>query len=75
MGNPELYNNDRSDTVKRKRYDLYVDESGQDTKGEFFIVTVVAVENSEEFRQHCESLEQSSGKRRLNGDQRRRYGV
>ena len=54
--------NDTPDTVKRKRYDLYVDESGQDTKGEFFVVTVVAVENSDKFRQYCESLEHSSGK-------------
>lgn len=42
--------NNTADTVKRKRYDLYVDESGQDTRGEVFVVTVVAVENSEKFR-------------------------
>ncbi len=59
---PELYNKVRLDTVKRQRYDLYVDESGQDTKGELFVVAVVATENSDEFRQYCESLEQSSGK-------------
>ncbi len=45
-----------------KRIDLYVDESGQDTKGKLFVVAVVAVENSDEFRQHCESFEKSSGK-------------
>ena len=45
-----------------KRVDLYVDESGQDTKGKLFVVAVVAVENSDMFRQHCESFEQSSGK-------------
>lgn len=49
-------------TVRRKRFDLYVDESGQNTKGELFVVAVVAVENCEEFRQHCESLEKSTGK-------------
>ena len=54
-----------SSGTKRARYDLYVDESGQDTKGELFIVAVVAVENSDEFRQYCESLEQSSGKGRV----------
>ena len=59
---PELYNKVQQDTVKRQRYDLYVDESGQDTKGELFVVAVVATENSDEFRQYCESLEQSSGK-------------
>ena len=51
-----------SSTVKQKRYDLYVDESGQDTRGEVFVVAVVAVENSEEFREYCKSLEKSSGK-------------
>ena len=59
---PELYNKVNPDTVKRQRYDLYVDESGQNTKGELFVVAVVATENSDEFRQYCESLEQSSGK-------------
>ena len=54
--------NDTTDPVGWMRYDLYVDESGQDTKGEMFVVAVVAVENSEEFRQYCESLEKSSGK-------------
>lgn len=48
-----------------QRVDLYVDESGQDTKGKLFVVAVVAVENSDEFRQYCESLEQSSGKRKV----------
>ncbi len=54
--------NDTPGTVKRQRYDLYVDESGQDTRGEMFVVAVVAVENSEVFRQYCETLERSSGK-------------
>ncbi len=54
--------NDTPGTVKRQRYDLYVDESGQDTRGEMFVVAVVAVENSEEFRKYCELLEKLSGK-------------
>ena len=51
-----------STTVKGKRVDLYVDESGQDTRGKLFVVAIVAVENSDEFRQYCESFEVSSGK-------------
>ena len=51
-----------STTAKAKRVDLYVDESGQDTKGKLFVVAIVAVENSDEFRQYCESFEASSGK-------------
>lgn len=51
-----------SGSRKQKRYDLYIDESGQDTRGEMFVVAVVAVENCEEFKQHCVSLEKSSGK-------------
>jgi len=62
LGSQNCVMNDTSGTVKRKRYDLYVDELGQDTKGKFFVVTVVAVENSDEFRQYCVSLEYSSGK-------------
>lgn len=45
-----------------KRIEFYVDESGQDTRGKFFIVAGVAVKNSDELRQHCESLEKTSGK-------------
>ncbi len=45
-----------------KRINLYVDESGQDTKGKLFVVAVVAVENSDELRLRCKSFEESSGK-------------
>lgn len=45
-----------------ERIDLYVDESGQDTKGELFVVAVVATEDSDKLRQLCESIEESSGK-------------
>ena len=47
---------------KPKRVDIYVDESGQDTRGKLFIVAVVAVEDSDESRGRCESFEKSSGK-------------
>ena len=55
-----MYNDSTS-----KRIDLYVDESGQDTKGKLFVVAGVAVENSDKLRQFCESLEKSSGKGKL----------
>ena len=48
-----------------KRIDLYIDESGQDTKGKLFVVAGVAVENSDALRQFCESLEKTSGKGRV----------
>ena len=51
--------------TKSTRIDLFADESGQDTKGKLFVVAVVAVENSDGFRQHCEDLERSSGKGKL----------
>ena len=57
-----MNSSDASVAVKRKRFDLYVDESGQDTKGKLFVVAVVAVENSDKSRQLCESVEKSSGK-------------
>ena len=49
-------------TAARKRVDLHVDESGQDTKGRLFVVAVVAVEDSDKLRQLCESFEEISGK-------------
>lgn len=48
-----------------KRIDLYVDESGQDTRGKLFVVAGIAVENSDELREFCESLEKTSGKGKL----------
>ena len=57
-------NNDVTpDTVKKSRYDLYVDESGQDTRGRSFYVAVIAIEDSDKFRQLCEATEEISGKR------------
>ena len=47
---------------KIRRLDLYVDESGQDTKGKLFVVAVVTVENSDEFRLRCDAIERNSGK-------------
>ncbi|MCG9131542.1 hypothetical protein J5I95_07670 [Candidatus Poribacteria bacterium] len=51
-------------TVKMKRIDLLTDESGQDTRGELFIVAsvVVASGNADETRQFYASLEKISGK-------------
>lgn len=45
-----------------ERIDLYVDESGQDTLGELFVIAGVAVENSDKARQLCKSIEITSGK-------------
>lgn len=45
-----------------KRIEFYVDESGQDTRGELFVVAGVAVKNSDELRERCKSLERRSGK-------------
>ena len=45
-----------------ERMDLYVDESGQDTQGELFVVAGVAVKNSDKARQRCKSIERTSSK-------------
>lgn len=43
----------------------YVDESGQDTKGEVFVVAVVvAAQRRDELLTRCEHLEEASGKRK-----------
>lgn len=47
---------------QKKRIDLYVDESGQDTRGKLFVVAVVAVENSDKLRLQCDTIEGTSGK-------------
>ncbi len=47
-----------------KRTEFYVDESGQDTGGELFIVACVAVKDSDALRRRCVSLESTSGKGR-----------
>ena len=47
-----------------KRFEFYVDESGQDTRGELFIVAGVAVKDSDALRERCVSLERTSGKGR-----------
>ncbi|MDE0424779.1 MAG: DUF3800 domain-containing protein [Candidatus Poribacteria bacterium] len=51
-------------SIEVKRIDLWVDESGQDTRGKLFIVAgaVVAAENRDEARQFYASLEKISGK-------------
>ncbi len=59
-----MYNTSKLITTRSKRIDLYIDESGQDTKGKIFVVAVavVAAENREATRQFYESLEKISGK-------------
>lgn len=60
-----MSNKSVSTAEKAKRLNLYVDESGQDTRGKLFVVAIVAVENSGALRQHCESFEKLSGKGRV----------
>lgn len=48
--------------TQKDRFDLYVDESGQDTKGKLFVVGVVTVENCDEIAMWCDSIERNSGK-------------
>ena len=57
-----MRSNPKSTAVNPNRLNLYVDESGQDTRGRLFIVAVVAVEKSDELSRLCESLEEVSGK-------------
>ena len=59
-----MHNNSKPIPAQSKRIDLYWNESGQDTKGRLFIVAGVAVEDSDNFRQLCESAEEISGKRK-----------
>lgn len=62
-----------------KKLYCYVDENGQDTKGDIFIVSVVVTEESrDELLTLCEQLEQISGKRKdkwgnAKHDRRMRY--
>jgi len=50
--------------VKQKLY-CYVDESGQDTKGDVFIVSVVVTGNErDELLRVCEEIEKESGKQK-----------
>ena len=57
-----MRSNPKSTAVNPNRLNLYVDESGQDTRGLLFIVAVVAVEKSDELSRLCESFERTSGK-------------
>lgn len=51
-------------TVKQKLY-CYVDENGQDTKGDIFIVSVVVTgKERDELLKLCEKIEQKSGKQK-----------
>ena len=59
-------NNLKPTDQKPKRIDLHFDESGQHTRGEFFIVAgvMVVAENTDEARQFYASIEETSGKRK-----------
>lgn len=57
-----MRNNLKLMTAQQRRVDLYVDESGQDTRGRSFYVAVIVIEDSDKFRQLCESAEEISGK-------------
>jgi predicted GTPase len=57
-----LYNGRMNPKSTTKLY-CYVDETGQDTEGEFFLVSVVVTESDRErLRQQLESIEKTSGK-------------
>lgn len=52
--------------MARTKFFCYGDETGQDTRGELFIVSVViSADQREEMRQLCEQIEGESGKRHL----------
>lgn len=54
-----------SDTHKQKLY-CYVDETGQDTEGQLFLVSVVVTEQEQEsFAHELERIEAESGKRHI----------
>lgn len=42
------------------RINLYVDESGQDTRGKLFVAAIVTVENIDRLSHQCEAFEKSS---------------
>lgn len=48
--------------MSSKKIYCYVDETGQDTEGDIFIVTVVVPENRDEVLEYIENVEQQSGK-------------
>lgn len=61
-----------------KRFYCYVDETGQDTEGNIFIVTIVVPENRDEVLKYVEEVEEKSGKGkfkwgRAKPDQRAKY--
>lgn len=61
-----MRNNLKPTDRKPKRIDLHFDESGQHTRGEFFIIAgvMVAAENTDEARQFYASIEETSGKKK-----------
>ncbi len=52
--------------MERQKIYAYIDESGQDTKGEFFVVAVVVLEEDRDFiLRSLEKIEQKSGKKNM----------
>lgn len=48
-------------SMSSKRFYCYVDETGQDSKGNIFIVTVVIPENRDEVLEYLERIEKQRG--------------
>ena len=63
--------------MKQRRIDVFVDESGQDTRGKLFIVAgiMVAAEDGDEARQFCESLKKLPAREKSNGHLRKKTNV
>lgn len=58
--------------IKQKLY-CYVDETGQDTKGDWFLVSIVIIENEKEkFETILDDIEKKSGKRKLKWNKTKR---
>jgi hypothetical protein len=62
----DKYDGDVEHTGKRQKLYAYVDESGQDTDGQFFIVGVVVTEeNRDAVLKELEVIEEESGKHNI----------
>lgn len=63
----QVYSSSCDFTAKQKLY-CYVDENGQDTKGDIFIVSVVVTgKERDRLLNLCEEIEVESGKGKFNG--------
>lgn len=58
---------------KKQKLYCYVDETGQDTKGDWFLVSIVIIENEKEkFEKILEDIEIRSGKKKLKWNKTKR---